>query len=89
MVEEAHKRQLAMRFEVSALEAAVDAGRTSVPEQYAYALAWLAEYAAGRVLKLSRDAAGAGGTTRPRPTSPTDQGAAGPPIPPPKWQDKP
>jgi hypothetical protein len=56
LVEVAHKRQLAMRMEVSALEAAIAAGHTTVPGQYAYALAWLAEYAAGRLMRKEADA---------------------------------
>jgi hypothetical protein len=50
LVAVAHRRQLAMRLEVSALEAAIAAGHTTVPGQYAYALAWLAEHAATRLM---------------------------------------
>jgi hypothetical protein len=55
MVERAHRNQLAMRFEVSALEAAVAAGHTTVPGQYAYALTWLAERAAERETRLDAE----------------------------------
>ena len=56
MVEVAHVRQLAMRLEVSAIEQAIEAGHTTLVGQQAYALAWLAEYAAARLMR--KDAAG-------------------------------
>jgi hypothetical protein len=75
LVETAHQRQLAMRFEVSALEAALAAGYTNPLGQYAYALTWLAEYAAGRVLELSADAARAHDAADPAaPKSPQSAG---------------
>jgi len=57
LVQTAHRRQLALRLEVSALEAALAAGYDTPRGQYAYALTWLAEYAAERL--MLKDAASA------------------------------
>ena len=56
LVEAAHRNQLAMRLEVSAYEAAIEAGHETLVGQQAYALAWLAEYAAARLMKPPADA---------------------------------
>jgi hypothetical protein len=57
LVQVAHKRQLALRFEVSALEAAIAAGYCEPRGQYAYALTWLAEHAAARETRLEAERA--------------------------------
>jgi hypothetical protein len=79
MVTAAHRNQLALRLEVSALEAAIAAGHTTVPGQYAYALTWLAEHAAQRLMLKDAAPAQAAATGR-APTPRPPQGAAGTPA---------
>ena len=76
LVAVAHKRQLAMRLEASALEAAIAAGHTTTIGQYAYALSWLSEHAAERLMLKDAAASTAAGPAPPlRAQSP--QGGAG------------
>lgn len=76
LVAVAHRRQLALRLEATALEAAIAAGHTTTIGQYAYALSWLSEHAAERLMRAdaARAHAAAGPAT---PQPPDTTGVAG------------
>ena len=77
LVAVAHRRQLALRLEATALQAALSAGHTTTVGQYAYALSWLSEHAATRLMRKDAAPGDAASPAAP-PTPQSPQGAAGP-----------